>query len=134
MALAIEFDDRELRKFVKRMEDAPRRAKKIVDELTQKKAIDTMQYAIMNSTGRPGPNVVTGEYISSFFAVRLTNSDWFVGNTSPQAARLEFGFTGMDSLGRSYSQPPYPHFRPAAQRAQLEFEKELAERLGIEIL
>lgn len=30
------------------------------------------------------------------------------------AARLEYGFVGVDSLGRHYAQPPQPHFRPAA--------------------
>jgi hypothetical protein len=27
--------------------------------------------------------------------------------------RLEFGFVGVDSIGRHYNQPPFPHFRPA---------------------
>ena len=31
----------------------------------------------------------------------------------PYAARLEFGFVGVDSLGRHYNQPPYPYMRPA---------------------
>lgn len=36
-----------------------------------------------------------------------------VTSTAPQAHRLEFGFVGVDALGRSYHQPPRPHFRPA---------------------
>ncbi|MGV9878670.1 hypothetical protein [Streptomyces sp. NPDC003006] len=27
--------------------------------------------------------------------------------------RLEFGFVGVDSLGRHYNQRPFPHLRPA---------------------
>lgn len=31
------------------------------------------------------------------------------------AARIEFGFTGTDSKGRHYNQPPYPFLFPAAE-------------------
>lgn len=29
---------------------------------------------------------------------------------APYARRIELGFTGTDSLGRNYNQPPYPYF------------------------
>ncbi len=29
--------------------------------------------------------------------------------------RIELGFQGKDSLGRSFGQPPYPYLRPAAE-------------------
>lgn len=31
------------------------------------------------------------------------------------AARIEFGFTGVDSAGRVYNQPPYPYLFPAVE-------------------
>lgn len=31
------------------------------------------------------------------------------------ARRIELGFQGKDSLGRSFNQPEYPYLRPAAQ-------------------
>jgi hypothetical protein len=68
------------------------------------------------ASGRPGPRVQSGAYRASIrFAVleypgATTVS---VGTDAPQAFRLEFGYTGSDSLGRQYSQPPYPHWRPA---------------------
>ncbi len=31
------------------------------------------------------------------------------------APRVEFGFTGTDSKGRHYNQPPYPFLFPAAE-------------------
>ncbi|MEV0446303.1 hypothetical protein AB0I46_46175, partial [Streptomyces spectabilis] len=36
-----------------------------------------------------------------------------VGTNAPQGRRLEFGFVGVDSLGRHYNQPPFPHLGPA---------------------
>jgi hypothetical protein len=32
-----------------------------------------------------------------------------------QARRIERGFQGKDSLGRSFNQPPFPYLRPAAE-------------------
>jgi hypothetical protein len=29
---------------------------------------------------------------------------------APYARRIELGFHGVDSIGRSYNQPPYPYF------------------------
>lgn len=70
-----------------------------------------------NASGRPGPRRVTGDYLRSISAQPLGQyggSGWFVGTNAPQGPRLEFGFVGVDSLGRHYDQPPYPHFGPAA--------------------
>lgn len=69
-----------------------------------------------NASGRPGPNAPTGDYRRSWAhtvtqeggTTKSTN-----GTNKPQARRLEFGFTGADSLGRVYDQPPYPHVGPA---------------------
>lgn len=42
-----------------------------------------------------------------------TNPRALISSDAPQAHRLEYGFSGVDSLGRSYHQAPRPHFRPA---------------------
>lgn len=68
------------------------------------------------ASGRPGPNTVTGDYRRSWQlkvsgGERSTTAE--VGTNAVQARRLENGFYGADSLGRHYSQPPYPHARPA---------------------
>lgn len=36
-----------------------------------------------------------------------------IGTDLEYAARQEFGFSGADSLGRHYHQPPHPYLRPA---------------------
>ncbi|MCX4885864.1 hypothetical protein [Streptomyces sp. NBC_00847] len=69
-----------------------------------------------NASGRPGPNVITGAYRNSWQAEthRLPyGAMCTLGTDAPQGRRLEYGFTGTDSLGRSYNQPPFPHVEPA---------------------
>lgn len=68
------------------------------------------------SRGRPGPNVITGAFVESIQSEidsGLLGTNIFIFSTAPQAARLEFGFYGFDSLGRYYQQPPYPSFGPS---------------------
>lgn len=36
-----------------------------------------------------------------------------VFTTHPAGHRLEYGFVGIDAIGRSYHDPPRPHWRPA---------------------
>ena len=36
---------------------------------------------------------------------------------APYARRIELGFTGTDSIGRSYNQPPYPYFHKGVEQA-----------------
>lgn len=120
MPLAIVIDDRELKAFQQRMTRVPRRVKRDMEDIVKEHAANVLKYVKENASGRPGPNVVTGEYQAHFFMQQFGQYDWLVGNSSPQAARLEFGFVGSDSLGRHYHQAPFPHFRPAALRAQNE--------------
>jgi phage gpG-like protein len=43
------------------------------------------------------------------------NEDWTVaviGTDLPYARRIEYGFVGKDSLGRTYNQAAQPYFRP----------------------
>lgn len=42
------------------------------------------------------------------------------GTDVPYAARQEFGFSGVDALGRSYHQPARPYMRPAYEQQQAE--------------
>jgi hypothetical protein len=69
-----------------------------------------------NASGRPGPNVITGAYRSSWRAETSGipyGAECVIGTDAPQGRRLEFGFVGPDSLGRVYNQPPFPHVQPA---------------------
>lgn len=67
------------------------------------------------ASGRPGPNVITGDYrgtIGVDFAVVNGIATSTVSTSAPQALRLENGYFGTDSLGRTYHQGPFPHWEP----------------------
>lgn len=77
-----------------------------------------------HASGRPGPNAPTGDYRRSWVHVVTKEGDTTIstnGTNKPQGRRLEFGFTGTDSLGRTYDQPPYPHVGPAFDEIGPEF-------------
>lgn len=84
---------------------------------------------VRNASGRPGPRINTGAYVASIRTYRGSGAERFslyVASNHPAAHRLEFGFVGMDSAGRYYNQPPYPHFRPALARLEPGFYRSLA--------
>ena len=74
-----------------------------------------------NASGRPGPNVITGAYRASW-DVKVTIDGGrvtaVVFTEAPQSRRLEYGFVGVDRIGRQYRQPPFPHIEPAFRQTQ----------------
>lgn len=87
------------------------------------------------ASGRPGPRAITGDYRRSI-TLEMTSIDGnvaaVIGTVAPQGRRLEFGFVGTDSLGRSYHQPPYPHFGPPLEPIAAEMEAVLAAMIEAE--
>jgi hypothetical protein len=77
------------------------------------------------ASGRPGPRAQTGDYRRSINEQTRSTSAGVtseVGTNSPQGLRLENGFWGLvDSLGRLFHQPAYPHFGPAADEMERQF-------------
>lgn len=76
-----------------------------------------------------GPRLITGDYNRSInlrMAGSVTHPTATVGTDRPQGPRLEFGFVGVDSLGRHYNQPPYAHFGPAFDEIAPQFEAAIA--------
>ena len=71
----------------------------------------------LSEDGPPGVRFITGQYYRSWErGVLYRGTDhpaMYLGTNEPRARRLEYGFTGTDSLGRHYNQPPYPHAGPA---------------------
>ena len=59
----------------------------------------------------------TGQYAASWF-FSMSGNTAYVMNAQPYGFRLEYGFVGVDSLGRHYAQAPQPHIRPAYLKAQ----------------
>lgn len=78
-----------------------------------------------NASGRPGPRSITGTYRRRWTMRTMhlpTGPASEVGTNADQAKRLEYGFVGVDSLGRHYDQPPYPHVGPACDVIEPEFQ------------
>ena len=88
-----------------------------------------------NASGRPGPNVITGDYRRSWNTVFITGGDTAtatVGTNKPQGRRLEYGFVGPDRIGRVFNQAPFPHVGPALDKTIPEFEIGMAEVLRLD--
>lgn len=74
--------------------------------------------------GTGGPRLQTGNLVRSLNLRVITGPGMIaaeVGTNAPQARRLEFGFTGVDALGRRYHQPPYPYLGPALDEIAPQF-------------
>lgn len=88
---------------------------------------------IAHASGRPGPRRRTGDYTRSWSAITHVRSGEVVsdvGTNAPQGPRLEFGFTGVDALGRHYNQPAFPHARPALDEVAGPFTEACAKVAG----
>lgn len=73
--------------------------------------------------GGDKPNVVSGSLRRSIRHSPIvrdgaTGAMTRVGPTMVYGRRVELGFVGTDSAGRSYNQPPYPYFTPAVKATQ----------------
>jgi hypothetical protein len=107
-----------------RLERAADRLPAAIEATMRHEAILLVMKIRANASGPPGPNRVTGDYTSYGGpgdswqieaksvpgGTRIT-----VGTVRPQGLRLEFGFVGTDSLGRTYNQAPRPHMGPAVE-------------------
>lgn len=68
------------------------------------------------SSSPEGPRLLTGDYSRSITRANTRTaktSETVVGTNKAQGPRLEFGFRGTDSRGRTVNQRAYPHFGPA---------------------
>lgn len=90
-----------------------------IEKVTEQFGLRLVTEVRANMSGRPGPNVITGDLRRGVFLVLSSPAPGvhraLAASNSPQAHRLENGFIGADSLGRVYHQPPYPAFKPAVE-------------------
>ncbi len=72
--------------------------------------------------GRPGPERLTGALYDTMQALpperTPTGGRAMAGSNQPYSLRLEKGFVGTDSIGRSYDQQPYPWLEPKVPQLQ----------------
>lgn len=97
--------------------------------ITQKFGVILQGRVKANAAGRPGPRMQTGDYNRSI-SLRVGMDGMAVaasvGTVRPQGRRLEMGFVGTDSLGRSYNQKALPHFGPAMDETGPEYTAAIA--------
>jgi hypothetical protein len=109
-----------------RLERAADRVGPEVNRTVQQQARLARAMIRYNASGRPGPNIITGQYFDSWRIEPFGVPDGggaTIGTDRPQGRRLEFGFFNMrDSLGRLFFQPPYPHVEPAVRELSAEYE------------
>lgn len=62
----------------------------------------------------------------------VRGDDAYIGPSAeiPYAARIEFGFTGADRLGRVYNQAAQPYMRPALQKVQSQIRGEFVNSIN----
>lgn len=100
-----------------RLERAAARVGPEVNRTVQQQKRLLLAMIKFNASGRPGPNIITGDYFDSWQGVPFPVPDGGgadVHTGRPQGRRLEYGFMNRyDSLGRFYRQPPFPHVQPA---------------------
>ncbi|MFJ7023259.1 hypothetical protein ACIQUW_33350 [Streptomyces sp. NPDC101117] len=117
-----------------RLEQAARRVGPETNRTVQQQARLLRAMIRFNASGRPGPNIITGDYFDSWEPARPfpvpDGGGAELGTDRPQARRLEFGFMNrFDSLGRFYRQPPFPHVEPAVTELSADYEQAFREAL-----
>jgi hypothetical protein len=124
MAASIEFDSGNLEAYGGALAHAGVRAGAASVELVERYGVILQARVKSRAAGRPGPRMQTGDYNRSIgLTIRRspTSTTAVVATNKPQGPRLELGFDDVDSLGRSYNQPAFPHFGPAGDETAPEF-------------
>jgi hypothetical protein len=105
-----------------RLERAADRVGPEIDRTVQQQGRLLRALIMERASGRPGPNVITGDYRSSWKPEPFGVPDGGgvdIGTHEPQGRRLEYGFYDMtDSIGRHYFQPPFPHVGPSVNELE----------------
>jgi len=113
----VEFDLLGVPEFVAALEAMDARVDAATGTAVRDGALIIQRQAQTNASGRPGPRVITGTLRRSIRVdgPHRIGTAWEarVGPTVVYGRRVELGFDGTDSLGRTYHQPPYPYFAPA---------------------
>lgn len=116
-----------------RLDQAANRVGPEVDRTVQQQGRLLRALIMENASGRPGPNVISGDYRGSWKPEPFPVPDGGgveVGTREPQGRRLEYGFMNRyDSLGRFYRQPPFPHVEPAVNELSPEYRQDFGDAL-----
>jgi hypothetical protein len=100
------------------------RAKTLAESTTRAYGQQLLQEVVRRAQTSPGPRRITGQYANSIqmrYTTYRNSLTVEVYSNEPYSARLEYGYSGIDSTGRYQFSAPYPHFRPAFEAVSEEF-------------
>lgn len=91
-----------------------------VDKAVDAAVTDALSIAAMEAANaaRQRAPYKTGTLRRSIQVQERGPRDVVVGSRLPYAARIEYGFSGRDRLGRLYNQPAQPYLRPAMEETR----------------
>ena len=102
-----------------------------VAQVTARDGVVLEQLVRSFASGAPGPQVLTGAYEESiqYQGTQIIGGlvvECHVSSDEPFAHRLEYGFMGVDALGRTVQESPRPHFAPAMARLAVVYPRDVA--------
>lgn len=105
-----------------RLDEAASRVGPEINRTVQQQGRLLRALIMERASGRPGPNVISGDYRGSWEPEPFGVPDGGgveVGTREPQGRRLEYGFYDMtDSIGRHFFQRPLPHVGPSVNELE----------------
>lgn len=117
MSEDITMNSAQLKDLQKEFDGFNKRSAKGLQDIAEEYARKLREEVQQNASGRPGPRVETGAYRAEIEVVEEKHggevANVVVYTEHPEGPRLEFGFIGVDAMGRHYDQPPFPHWQPA---------------------
>lgn len=110
LELELDIPDREVNGLLRKLDSrARRRFEEEIEDIVLQGGLDLLSQVRWQASNPPGPNVVTGEYVNSWMIDIGADGTVRVFTEHPASFRLEYGYVGVDALGRHYNQPPFPH-------------------------
>lgn len=112
-------DNGHARALIGKLKKFQKKALKDIEKSVDVYALEFRDEVRKNAQGRPGPRRITGGYWNSIKVVSSSTGMFrksfqkSVMSDHPAGPSLERGKVLVDSMGRHYNQPPYPHWGPA---------------------
>lgn len=135
VAIEVDVESPDLHLLVARFKSFRNKSQSGMRSVARMGAEELRKEIVNQASGRPGPEIVTGLYTMGFEVQEDTlffANQWVVSvvnENGVQWRRLEYGFTGIDALGRHYDQPPFAHIRPAIEIASPKIQRRAEEEL-----
>jgi phage gpG-like protein len=94
----------------------------------------SINYALADEAS-PGGSKTSGEMVeeAGLLTPHGVKDEVWIGTNVKYARRIEFGFRGIDKLGRKYNQAPQPYLTPAYEKQKDRITRIIKDILGPQI-